>query len=162
MQETCKTARTSRQRSKGAPLSVSCSLKKSLYVFFRIQGPTEGATASPQRLFKVILVGNSSVGKTALLRRFCDGQFHSATSATVGKLRFTIKLWRVDLLTYAMTDFQEIWFVLLINFPFFLFFNVFCSGKCKKGHSIWHLNIPHYCCACYCFLKTFKNIECVC
>lgn len=48
------------------------------------QGPTEGATASPQRLFKVILVGNSSVGKTALLRRFCDGQFHSATSATVG------------------------------------------------------------------------------
>ncbi|XDV24831.1 hypothetical protein PO909_028875, partial [Leuciscus waleckii] len=39
---------------------------------------------SPQRLFKVILVGNSSVGKTALLRRFCDGQFHSATSATVG------------------------------------------------------------------------------
>ncbi|XP_056311075.1 LOW QUALITY PROTEIN: EF-hand calcium-binding domain-containing protein 4B [Danio aesculapii] len=48
------------------------------------QGPTEGATASPQRLFKVILVGNSSVGKTALLRRFCDGQFHSATSVTVG------------------------------------------------------------------------------
>ncbi|XP_056113539.1 EF-hand calcium-binding domain-containing protein 4B-like [Rhinichthys klamathensis goyatoka] len=48
------------------------------------QGPAEGAAASPQRLFKVILVGNSSVGKTALLRRFCDGQFHSATSATVG------------------------------------------------------------------------------
>uniref|UniRef100_A0A9J7YSM6 Calcium release activated channel regulator 2Ab n=1 Tax=Cyprinus carpio carpio TaxID=630221 RepID=A0A9J7YSM6_CYPCA len=42
------------------------------------------STASPQRLFKVILVGNSSVGKTALLRRFCDGQFHSATTATVG------------------------------------------------------------------------------
>ncbi|XP_067283070.1 EF-hand calcium-binding domain-containing protein 4B [Pseudorasbora parva] len=48
------------------------------------QGPAEVAAASPQRLFKVILVGNSSVGKTALLRRFCDGQFHSATSATVG------------------------------------------------------------------------------
>ncbi|RXN38090.1 ras and EF-hand domain-containing-like protein [Labeo rohita] len=47
-------------------------------------GPAEGSTASPQRLFKVILVGNSSVGKTALLRRFCDGQFHSATTATVG------------------------------------------------------------------------------
>uniref|UniRef100_A0A8C2Q478 Ras and EF-hand domain-containing protein-like n=1 Tax=Cyprinus carpio TaxID=7962 RepID=A0A8C2Q478_CYPCA len=42
------------------------------------------SAASPQRLFKVILVGNSSVGKTALLRRFCDGQFHSATTATVG------------------------------------------------------------------------------
>ncbi|XP_043093874.1 EF-hand calcium-binding domain-containing protein 4B [Puntigrus tetrazona] len=48
------------------------------------QGPAERSTASPQRLFKVILVGNSSVGKTALLRRFCDGQFHSSTAATVG------------------------------------------------------------------------------
>uniref|UniRef100_A0A8C2Q4I9 Ras and EF-hand domain-containing protein-like n=1 Tax=Cyprinus carpio TaxID=7962 RepID=A0A8C2Q4I9_CYPCA len=48
------------------------------------QGPAERSAASPQRLFKVILVGNSSVGKTALLRRFCDGQFHSATTATVG------------------------------------------------------------------------------
>ncbi|XP_073694763.1 EF-hand calcium-binding domain-containing protein 4B [Garra rufa] len=48
------------------------------------QGPAEGSAVSPQRLFKVILVGNSSVGKTALLRRFCDGQFHSATAATVG------------------------------------------------------------------------------
>ncbi|KAI7789654.1 EF-hand calcium-binding domain-containing protein 4B [Triplophysa rosa] len=48
------------------------------------QSPAEGAAAAPQHLFKVILVGNSSVGKTALLRRFCDGHFHSATSATVG------------------------------------------------------------------------------
>ena len=55
-------------------------------MYFWLQGPAEGAAASPQRLFKVILVGNSSVGKTALLRRFCDGQFHSATSATVGKM----------------------------------------------------------------------------
>ncbi|KAL7882579.1 hypothetical protein SRHO_G00002370 [Serrasalmus rhombeus] len=46
--------------------------------------PVEGAVAAPQRLFKVILVGNSSVGKTAFLRRFCDGRFHSATAATVG------------------------------------------------------------------------------
>uniref|UniRef100_A0A671NRC9 Uncharacterized protein n=1 Tax=Sinocyclocheilus anshuiensis TaxID=1608454 RepID=A0A671NRC9_9TELE len=37
--------------------------------YFRLQGPAEGSAASPQRLFKVILVGNSSVGKT----------FHSAT-----------------------------------------------------------------------------------
>ncbi|KAA0720891.1 Ras and EF-hand domain-containing protein [Triplophysa tibetana] len=48
------------------------------------QSPVEGAAAAPQRLFKLILVGNSNVGKTALLRRFCDGHFHSATSATVG------------------------------------------------------------------------------
>ncbi|KAL2102166.1 hypothetical protein ACEWY4_001334 [Coilia grayii] len=44
----------------------------------------EGAVVVPDRLFKVILVGNSSVGKTALLRRFCEDRFHRATSATVG------------------------------------------------------------------------------
>ncbi|XP_036419683.1 ras and EF-hand domain-containing protein homolog isoform X2 [Colossoma macropomum] len=48
------------------------------------KGPVESAVAAPERLFKVVLVGNSSVGKTALLRRFCDGHFHSATTATVG------------------------------------------------------------------------------
>ncbi|XP_056604818.1 EF-hand calcium-binding domain-containing protein 4B [Triplophysa dalaica] len=48
------------------------------------QTPAEVAAATPQRLFKLILVGNSNVGKTALLRRFCDGHFHSETSATVG------------------------------------------------------------------------------
>ena len=45
----------------------------------------EGALVVPDRLFKVILVGNSSVGKTALLRRFCEGRFQRATSATVGE-----------------------------------------------------------------------------
>lgn len=44
----------------------------------------ESAPSLPDRLFKVILVGNSSVGKTSLLRRFCDDSFHPGTSATVG------------------------------------------------------------------------------
>ncbi|KAI4887491.1 hypothetical protein NFI96_017742 [Prochilodus magdalenae] len=48
------------------------------------KGSVEDAVAAPERLFKVVLVGNSSVGKTALLRRFCDGRFHPATTATVG------------------------------------------------------------------------------
>ncbi|XP_072529160.1 EF-hand calcium-binding domain-containing protein 4B isoform X2 [Salminus brasiliensis] len=48
------------------------------------RGPVEGAVATPERLFKVILVGNSNVGKTAFLRRFCNGHFHTATTATVG------------------------------------------------------------------------------
>uniref|UniRef100_W5KSU0 Calcium release activated channel regulator 2Ab n=1 Tax=Astyanax mexicanus TaxID=7994 RepID=W5KSU0_ASTMX len=47
------------------------------------KGPPEGTVATPERLFKVILVGNSSVGKTAFLRRFCDGHFHATTTATV-------------------------------------------------------------------------------
>lgn len=39
----------------------------------------------PDRLFKIVLVGNSSVGKTSLLRRFCDDCFHPGTCATVGQ-----------------------------------------------------------------------------
>uniref|UniRef100_A0A8B9RG20 Calcium release activated channel regulator 2Ab n=1 Tax=Astyanax mexicanus TaxID=7994 RepID=A0A8B9RG20_ASTMX len=48
------------------------------------RGKGGGTVATPERLFKVILVGNSSVGKTAFLRRFCDGHFHATTTATVG------------------------------------------------------------------------------
>lgn len=42
----------------------------------------------PSRLFKVVLVGNSSVGKTSLLRSFCEGHFHPSTTATVGQCLF--------------------------------------------------------------------------
>ncbi|XP_028809994.1 ras and EF-hand domain-containing protein homolog isoform X1 [Denticeps clupeoides] len=48
------------------------------------QETLESSVLVPDRLFKVILVGNSSVGKTALLRRFCDGRFQPSTLATVG------------------------------------------------------------------------------
>lgn len=48
------------------------------------KGPVESSITTPQRLYKVILVGNSNVGKTALLHRFCDGHFHTDTTATVG------------------------------------------------------------------------------
>ncbi|XP_051911645.1 EF-hand calcium-binding domain-containing protein 4B isoform X2 [Hippocampus zosterae] len=44
----------------------------------------------PSRLFKVVLVGNSSVGKTSLLRSFCEGRFHPSTTATVG-IDFSVK-----------------------------------------------------------------------
>lgn len=45
----------------------------------------EGANSGPDRLFKIVMVGNSSVGKTSLLRRFCDDCFYPGTSATVGQ-----------------------------------------------------------------------------
>uniref|UniRef100_A0A3Q0RQV7 Calcium release activated channel regulator 2A n=1 Tax=Amphilophus citrinellus TaxID=61819 RepID=A0A3Q0RQV7_AMPCI len=55
----------------------------------------EVGTSAPERLFKIVLVGNSSVGKTSLLRRFCDGCFHPGTSATVG-IDYSVKTITVD------------------------------------------------------------------
>ncbi|KAK6488275.1 ras and EF-hand domain-containing protein-like protein [Huso huso] len=55
----------------------------------------EGRITTPDRLFKVVLVGNSSVGKTSLLRRFCDDCFYHGTSATVG-IDYSVKTVTVD------------------------------------------------------------------
>ncbi|RXM97057.1 EF-hand calcium-binding domain-containing protein 4B [Acipenser ruthenus] len=55
----------------------------------------EGRITTPDRLFKVVLVGNSSVGKTSLLRRFCDDCFYPGTSATVG-IDYSVKTVTVD------------------------------------------------------------------
>ncbi|XP_037306440.2 EF-hand calcium-binding domain-containing protein 4B [Pungitius pungitius] len=55
----------------------------------------EGGPSPPDRLFKIVLVGNSSVGKTSLLRRFCDDCFHPGTSATVG-IDYSVKTLAVD------------------------------------------------------------------
>jgi len=30
----------------------------------------------PERVFKIIFIGDSSVGKSSLVRRFCTGKFH--------------------------------------------------------------------------------------
>ncbi|XP_029009714.1 EF-hand calcium-binding domain-containing protein 4B [Betta splendens] len=55
----------------------------------------EGDPSSPDRLFKIVLVGNSSVGKTSLLRRFCNDCFNPGTSATVG-VDYSVKTITVD------------------------------------------------------------------
>ncbi|KAJ8382712.1 hypothetical protein SKAU_G00034900 [Synaphobranchus kaupii] len=55
----------------------------------------EGVASTPDRLFKIVLVGNSSVGKTSLLRRFCDDCFFPGTSATVG-IDYSVKTLTVD------------------------------------------------------------------
>ncbi|XP_071618771.1 EF-hand calcium-binding domain-containing protein 4B [Heliangelus exortis] len=49
----------------------------------------------PDRLFKIIFVGNSSVGKTSFLRRFCDDRFFPGTAATVG-VDYNVKTITVD------------------------------------------------------------------
>lgn len=55
----------------------------------------EGSPSPPDRLFKIVMVGNSSVGKTSLLKRFCDDCFYPGTSATVG-IDYSVKTMTVD------------------------------------------------------------------
>ncbi|KAM9846021.1 EF-hand calcium-binding domain-containing protein 4B [Aulostomus maculatus] len=61
----------------------------------------EAALLAPDRLFKVVLVGNSSVGKTSLLRSFCEGHFHPSTTATVG-IDYSVKTLTLDKMQIAM------------------------------------------------------------
>uniref|UniRef100_A0A6Q2YAZ2 EF-hand domain-containing protein n=1 Tax=Esox lucius TaxID=8010 RepID=A0A6Q2YAZ2_ESOLU len=61
----------------------------------------EGDVLAPDRLFKVVMVGNSSVGKTSLLRCFCDGHTHAPTTATVG-IDYSVKTLQLDNTQVAM------------------------------------------------------------
>ncbi|XP_026217024.1 ras and EF-hand domain-containing protein isoform X2 [Anabas testudineus] len=65
------------------------------------QQTKEGALFAPDRLFKVVLVGNSSVGKTSLLRSFCEGRFQPFTTATVG-IDYSVKTLTLDNMQVAM------------------------------------------------------------
>uniref|UniRef100_A0A674JGC3 Calcium release activated channel regulator 2A n=1 Tax=Terrapene triunguis TaxID=2587831 RepID=A0A674JGC3_9SAUR len=59
------------------------------------QSNEERIYSAPDRLFKIVFVGNSSVGKTSFLRRFCEGHFSPNTSATVG-IDYSVKTVTVD------------------------------------------------------------------
>ena len=39
---------------------------------------------SQKRIFKIIVIGDSNVGKTCLTYRFCSGKFPDKTEATIG------------------------------------------------------------------------------
>ena len=40
-------------------------------------------------VYKILVIGDSSVGKTALLMRFCEERYESITKYTIGKLTRT-------------------------------------------------------------------------
>ena len=52
-------------------------------------GTSSGPTATiekhvQRRIFKIIVIGDSNVGKTCLTFRFCGGSFPGMTEATIG------------------------------------------------------------------------------
>nr|XP_002125159.1 putative Ras-related protein Rab-33 [Ciona intestinalis] len=44
----------------------------------------KGSPTLPKRVFKIIVIGDSDVGKTCLTYRFCTGKFPEKTEATIG------------------------------------------------------------------------------
>ena len=44
----------------------------------------KSATEKQKRIFKIIVLGDSNVGKTCLTFRFCVGKFPERTEATIG------------------------------------------------------------------------------
>ncbi|CAN9499371.1 unnamed protein product [Ophioblennius macclurei] len=55
------------------------------------QAPTQNRLISQQRVFKVVFLGNSDVGKSSFIHHYCKGQFNSELSPTVG-LDFQMKI----------------------------------------------------------------------
>ncbi|XP_003796478.1 EF-hand calcium-binding domain-containing protein 4B isoform X2 [Otolemur garnettii] len=55
----------------------------------------ESTSSTPDRLFKIVFVGNSAVGKTSFLRRFCEDRFSPGMVATVG-IDYQVKTVNVD------------------------------------------------------------------
>lgn len=49
----------------------------------------------PEFLAKVIIIGDSGVGKTNLLTKYCDDEFKDAYVATIG-VDFKLKMIKVD------------------------------------------------------------------
>ncbi|XP_043938816.1 EF-hand calcium-binding domain-containing protein 4B-like [Protopterus annectens] len=56
---------------------------------------TEPLSASPDRIFKVVFVGNSGVGKSSFIHRFCHNRFLAEISATIG-IDYRVKSLVVD------------------------------------------------------------------
>ncbi|XP_010328337.3 EF-hand calcium-binding domain-containing protein 4B isoform X2 [Saimiri boliviensis] len=55
----------------------------------------ESAPSAPDRLFKIVFVGNAAVGKTSFLKSFCEDRFSPGMAATVG-IDYRVKTVKVD------------------------------------------------------------------
>ncbi|XP_068961502.1 ras-related protein Rab-33B [Petaurus breviceps papuanus] len=59
-------------------------LESSLEASFTASGGGAGLPPARSRIFKIIVIGDSNVGKTCLTYRFCAGRFPDRTEATIG------------------------------------------------------------------------------
>lgn len=71
-----------------------------------------------KRVFKIIVVGDSSVGKTCLTFRFCEGRFPGRTEATIG-VDFREKVVNIDGESLKVYNF----IISILNFIIYTFFS---------------------------------------
>ncbi|XP_060695155.1 EF-hand calcium-binding domain-containing protein 4A [Hemiscyllium ocellatum] len=62
---------------------------------------SEALGSSPDRIFKVVFVGNSGVGKSSFIHRFCNDRFLSEINPTIG-IDFQVKSLVVDKIRVAL------------------------------------------------------------
>uniref|UniRef100_H9GRZ6 small monomeric GTPase n=1 Tax=Anolis carolinensis TaxID=28377 RepID=H9GRZ6_ANOCA len=69
------------------------------------QAPKDAADQNFDYMFKLLIIGNSSVGKTSFLFRYADDSFTSAFVSTVG-IDFKVKTKLVSLEIHISTNFK--------------------------------------------------------
>ncbi|KAM9377707.1 EF-hand calcium-binding domain-containing protein 4A [Pholidichthys leucotaenia] len=62
---------------------------------------TQSEMVSPQRVFKVVFLGDSGVGKSSFIQHYCRGHFRYNMSATVG-IDFQMKSFTLDSITITL------------------------------------------------------------
>lgn len=67
-------------------MAAAADLESSLELSLTSSGAVAGGGLPParSRIFKIIVIGDSNVGKTCLTYRFCAGRFPQRTEATIG------------------------------------------------------------------------------
>ncbi|XP_058511839.1 EF-hand calcium-binding domain-containing protein 4B [Ochotona princeps] len=83
------------QAQQASPLEVTPMSPRGQPVGKEALSKEERCPSTPDRLFKIVFVGNSAVGKTSFLRRFCEDCFCPGMVATVG-IDYRVKTVTVD------------------------------------------------------------------
>jgi len=86
------------RRKDGIPKSILITTKKQRIDLVRNRVKKDPSKFNPndiEALYKIVIIGNSGVGKTSLLLRFSDDVFNASPLSTVG-VDFKMKTIKVD------------------------------------------------------------------